>query len=72
MTPAAIGIAAGAIAALAASSVMKRLVFGVSATDPLTLALVSGILAAVALAASLLPAFRAARLDPLKVLRGGS
>ena len=71
MTPAAIGIAAGAVAAVAASSVMKRLVFGVSATDPLTLALVSGVLAAVALAASLLPALRAARLDPLKVLRGG-
>jgi predicted permease len=72
MTPAAIGIVAGAIAALAASSIMKQLVFGVSATDPLTLVVVSGILAAVALAASLLPALRAARLDPLKVLRGGS
>jgi putative ABC transport system permease protein len=72
MTPTLAGIGAGAIAAVAASSVMNRLVFGISASDPLTLALVSGTLAAVALAASLLPAFRAARLDPLKVLRGGS
>jgi ABC-type lipoprotein release transport system permease subunit len=41
-------------------------VFGVSASDPLTLAAVSG---AVALMASLVPAYRASRLDPSEVLR---
>jgi putative ABC transport system permease protein len=44
-------------------------VFGVSPADPLTLAAVALTLAGVALLASLGPAFRAARLDPLKVLR---
>jgi putative ABC transport system permease protein len=72
MTPAAVGIAAGAVAALAAGPVLRRLAFGISASDPLTLAAVSGVLATVALGASLLPAYRAARLDPLKVLRGNS
>jgi putative ABC transport system permease protein len=44
-------------------------VFGVSASDPLTLAIVASMLASVALIASLLPAYRASRLDPLTVLR---
>jgi ABC-type lipoprotein release transport system permease subunit len=41
----------------------------VSATDPLTLGIVAGTLAIVALIASLVPAYRASRLDPLVVLR---
>jgi putative ABC transport system permease protein len=44
-------------------------VFGVSALDPMTLAGAAGTLAGVALLASLLPAYRAARQDPLKALR---
>lgn len=44
-------------------------VFGVSASDPLTLAAVGVTLAAVALLASLIPAYRAARVDPLSALR---
>ena len=71
MTPALIGIAAGAIAALAASRTMTKLVYGVSAADPLTLIAVTGTLALVALLASLLPAWRASRLDPSDVLRAG-
>ena len=59
----------GAIAALASAKVLEGLVFGVSATDPLTLAAVAGTLAFVALIASLVPAYRASRVDPLKVLR---
>jgi predicted permease len=69
MWPALIGIAAGSIAALACSTVMKSLVFGVSASDPLTLVGVAVTLALVALMASLVPAYRASRLDPAKVLR---
>jgi len=69
MTPAIAGIAVGGVAALASGKILERLVFGVSASDPLTLAVVAGALAIVALAASLVPAYRASRLDPLKALR---
>jgi putative ABC transport system permease protein len=69
MSPALVGIAAGTIAALASARIMKTLVFGVSASDPLTLAAVSAALALVALMASLVPAYRALRVDPVKVLR---
>ena len=64
-----VGIAVGTVAALASATVMKTLVFGVSASDPLTLASVAATLALVALFASLVPAYRALRLDPVKVLR---
>src|SRR5918999_209280 len=67
MSPTLIGIAAGTIAALASAKLLERLVFGVSASDPLTLAAVAATMAGVALIASILPAYRASRLDPLKV-----
>ena len=70
MTPALIGIAVGAVAALAASVGLERLVYGVSASDPLTLAAVAVTLALVALLASVVPAWRASRLAPLSTLRG--
>jgi putative ABC transport system permease protein len=69
MSPALVGVAAGTIAALASAKVMRTLVFGVSASDPLTLTVVGATLAVVALMASLVPAYRALRLDPVKVLR---
>ena len=69
MSPVLVGIAAGTIAALASAKVMETLVFGVSASDPLTLAGVGATLALVALMASLVPAYRALRLDPVKILR---
>jgi putative ABC transport system permease protein len=69
MTPALIGIAAGVLAALASATLLKRLVFGVSASDPATLLTVSATLALVALIASLVPAWRASRIDPLETLR---
>jgi ABC-type antimicrobial peptide transport system permease subunit len=69
MWPALVGIAAGTIAALASAKVMRTLVFGVSASDPLTLAAVGATLVFVALMASLVPAYRALRLDPVRVLR---
>jgi len=69
MSPVLVGIAFGTVAALASAKVMKTLVFGVSASDPLTLAAVAAMLAIVALTASLIPAYRALRLDPVKVLR---
>jgi putative ABC transport system permease protein len=69
MVPALIGIAIGGVAALASAAVLNRLVYGISASDPVTLAAVAGLLALVALLACLIPAFRAARVDPLRVLR---
>jgi predicted permease len=69
MFPVLIGIAVGTIAAFASARVLETLVFGVSASDPLTLAAVAATLALVALMASMVPAYRALRLDPVKVLR---
>jgi putative ABC transport system permease protein len=69
MTPTLIGIAVGVVAALGTARLLGKLVFGVSPSDPLTLVVVGGTLALVALLASLLPAWRASRLDPLVVLR---
>ena len=69
MAPAIAGIAVGTIAALASAKVMETLVFGVSASDPLTLAGAGATLALVALMASLVPAYRALRLDPVNILR---
>jgi putative ABC transport system permease protein len=69
MSPVLVGVAAGTIAALASAKVMETLVFGVSASDPLTLAAVGVTLALVALVASLVPAYRALRFDPMNVLR---
>jgi putative ABC transport system permease protein len=69
MWPALAGIAAGLIAARASAQVLKTLVFGVSASDPLTLGAVATTLAIVALMASLISAYRVVRLDPMKALR---
>jgi putative ABC transport system permease protein len=69
MRPTLIGIAVGVVGALGSAKILEKLVFGVSPSDPLTLVIVGGILAFVALMASLLPAYRAARLDPLIALR---
>ncbi len=64
-----VGAAVGLAAAVALTRVMTSLLFGVSATDPLTFVAVTGFLVLVALVASYLPARRAAKLDPMQVLR---
>jgi putative ABC transport system permease protein len=69
MSPALSGIAAGTVAAFASAKVLKTLVFGVSASDPLTIAAVGATLTLVALVASAVPAYRASQLDPVKALR---
>ena len=67
---AAAGIAVGAAGSLALTRLLQGLVFGVSTTDPVAFLGVIVLLATVALAASWLPARRAARVDPMSVLRG--
>jgi predicted permease len=66
---AALGIALGLPLALATTRVLQSLLFGVSATDPLTFIIVPLLLAAVALFASYLPARRAAGVDPTTAIR---
>jgi predicted permease len=63
------GLVLGVTAALALTRLMRSLLFGIAPTDVVTYALVSGLVALTALAASYLPARRAARLDPMRSLR---
>jgi len=64
-----LGIALGLAGALGLSRVLKTMLFGVTSTDPLTFAAVIVILGTVTILASLVPAFRAARVDPVIALR---
>ncbi|MCA1578332.1 MAG: ABC transporter permease [Acidobacteria bacterium] len=69
MTMTVIGLALGLIGAYLLSRLIAGLLYGVSATDPLTFAGVSIVLLAVALLACLLPARRATRVNPIVALR---
>jgi len=69
MRPALLGLVLGLAGALALKRAISSLIFGVSETDPLTFLSVSVLLAMVALVASIIPAYRATKVDPMRALR---
>jgi predicted permease len=69
LRPTLLGVAIGLAGALALGRVVSSLIYGVQATDVLTFSAVSAILLLVGLVASLLPAWRATRIEPIRTLR---
>jgi ABC-type antimicrobial peptide transport system permease subunit len=69
LKPVALGLGAGLAGALLLRRTLDGLVYGVTTSDPLTFLLVPLLIALVALGASLVPAVRAARVDPMSALR---
>ena len=69
MKPTLLGMTVGIIGALALARVMSSLIFGVKPTDPITFLAVATVLGLVALSATILPAYRAANVDPMVALR---
>ena len=69
MKMALVGVAIGIAAALGLTQLIASMLFGVSATDPITFCGVALVLTSVALAACYIPARRAMRVDPMRALR---
>ena len=64
-----IGVVAGTLAAVALSRVLSFLLYGISPLDPLSFILAAAVLGTVALAANIIPARSASRIDPMRALR---
>ncbi len=63
------GIATGLVLALFATRLLKSMIWGITATDPVTFLGVAALLVCVAALASIVPALRLTRLDPAQTLR---
>jgi predicted permease len=69
MKPTLLGVAIGVAGALALGRVLSGLIYGVKPTDPITFVAVTFLLAGIALIASIIPAYRATKVDPMVALR---
>jgi putative ABC transport system permease protein len=69
MVLALMGIAAGSVLSLAMTRLISGMLFGITATDPLTFAAVAALLGTVAFLANYLPARRASKVEPMVALR---
>jgi putative ABC transport system permease protein len=69
MKPALLGVLAGAVGALAMGRVLSSLIYQVKSTDPVTFLAVTVLLMGVAVMASIIPAYRATKVDPMVALR---
>jgi putative ABC transport system permease protein len=69
MTPVAIGLLCGIAASVVAGTLISSLLFGVTASDPFTIASVVLVVVAIALLACYLPARRSMNVDPMVALR---
>jgi ABC-type antimicrobial peptide transport system permease subunit len=64
-----LGVSLGVAGALVVSRILGSMLYGTGVADPITYSAVSGMFLAIAMAASYVPARRAARLDPMAALR---
>jgi ABC-type antimicrobial peptide transport system permease subunit len=69
LKPILLGVAIGYAVALGLGRVVSSLIFGVRPTDPLTFATVASLLVAVGVLATIVPAYRATRVEPVRTLR---
>jgi putative ABC transport system permease protein len=69
MAPALLGLAIGLSAASLLSQLMASVLYGISPMDPVTFAIIPVILAAVALLATIVPAQRATKVEPVRALK---
>ena len=69
LTPVVVGLSLGLTGGFVASRLMAGILYGIGPNDPVTFIGVPAVLATVAVLASLVPAIRATRVDPLEVIR---